>query len=146
LAVPQGSGVDSESRQERLLGDFGQVVSSAQAGPEDHCDRQREMSDPHYEDVAMPNSIQFTAKIRYWDEKKQSGLTVADIPAKYVEALGGRRQMRVSGTLNDAPFTGATMLVAGGGFCVGVTKDMMRAADVTVGVKVTLALKPAAKS
>jgi Domain of unknown function (DUF1905) len=94
----------------------------------------------------MPHSIRFTSKIRYWDEKKQSGLAVADIPARYVEALGGRRQMRVSGTLNNAPFSGATMLVAGGGFCVGVTKDAMRVADVTVGGKVTLDLKPAAKS
>jgi hypothetical protein len=93
----------------------------------------------------MPNSIRFSSKIRYWDEEKQSGLAVADIPARYVEALGGRRQMRVSGTLNNAPFTGATMLVAGGGFCVGVTKDAMRAADVAVGARVTLDLKPVAK-
>jgi hypothetical protein len=93
----------------------------------------------------MPNSIRFSSKIRYWDEEKQSGLAVADIPARYVEALGGRRQMRASGTLNNAPFTGATMLVAGGGFCVGVTKDAMRAADVAVGAKVTLDLKPVAK-
>lgn len=93
----------------------------------------------------MPNSIRFTAKIRYWNEEKQSGLAVVDIPARFVEALGGRRQMRVSGTLNNGPFTGATMLVAGGGFCIGVTKEAMRAADVTVGDKVTLDLYRAAK-
>lgn len=93
----------------------------------------------------MPKSIRFTSKIRYWNEDKQSGLAVADIPARFVEALGGRRQMRVSGTLNNAPFTGATMLVAGGGFCVGVTKEAMRAADVTVSGKVTLDLQPPAK-
>jgi Domain of unknown function (DUF1905) len=72
-------------------------------------------------------------------------VTVADIPAKFVEALGGRRQMRVSGTLNGKPFTGATMPVRGGGFCAGVTRAAMRAADVEVGDKVTLALKPGAK-
>jgi hypothetical protein len=53
--------------------------------------------------------------------------------------------MRVSGTLNGEPFTGATMLVKGGGFCVGVTKDAMRAAAVAVGDKVTLALEPVPK-
>jgi hypothetical protein len=72
-------------------------------------------------------------------------LAVADIPAKFVDALGGRRQIRVSGTLNGKPFTGATMLVKGGGFCVGVTKDAMRAAAVAVGDKVTLALEPVSK-
>ena len=86
--------------------------------------------------------IQLTSRIRYWDEEKQAGLAVAEIPAKLVAALGGRRQMRVKGTLNGKPFTGATMLVQGGGFCVGVTKDAMRAAAVAVGDKVKLVLEP----
>jgi Domain of unknown function (DUF1905) len=93
----------------------------------------------------MPKSIQFTSKIRYWNEDMQRGLAVADIPARFVEALGGRRQMRVSGTLNNSPFSGATMLVAGGGFCIGVAKEALRRAEVTVGDKVTLDLRPAAK-
>jgi len=93
----------------------------------------------------MPNSIRFTSRIRYWDEEKQAGLPVADIPVKFVSALGGRRQMRISGTLNGKPFTGATMLVQGGGFCVGVTKDAMRSAAIAVGDKVTLTLEPAPK-
>ena len=93
----------------------------------------------------MPNSVRFTSRIRYWDEEKEAGLAVADIPAKFVNALGGRRQMRVSGTLNDRPFTGATMLVQGGGFCVGVTKAAMRAAAVAVGDKITLALEAVPK-
>jgi Domain of unknown function (DUF1905) len=75
-------------------------------------------------------------------KKKQGGLAVADIPSKFVEALGGRRQMRVSGTLNGEPFTGATMMVRGGGFCVGVTKGAMNAAGVAVGDKILLALEP----
>lgn len=89
----------------------------------------------------MPNPTRFNARIRYWDEQKEAGLAVVDIPAEVVRALGGRRQMRVSGTLNGKPFTGATMLVRGGGFCVGVTKDAMRAAGVAVGDKVGVALK-----
>lgn len=90
----------------------------------------------------MLQPIRFSARIRYWDEEKKSGLAVADIPAKFVEAIGGRRQMRVSGTLNEKPFTGATMLVRGGGFCVGVTKAAMRAADAGVGDTVTVSLEP----
>jgi Domain of unknown function (DUF1905) len=93
----------------------------------------------------MRKAIQFTARIRYWNEQQQSGLAVADIPAKAVENLGGRRQMRVSGTLNGKPFSGATMLVAGGGFCVGVTKTAMGAVGVAVGDRVTIELKPTAK-
>lgn len=93
----------------------------------------------------MPKSIRFSARIRYWDENKQSGLAVVDIPATFVEALGGRRQMRVSGTLNGKSFTGATMLVRDGGFCVGVTKAAMSTARVAVGHTVTVSLKPVAK-
>jgi hypothetical protein len=92
----------------------------------------------------MPESIRFTSRIRYWNEEKQTGLAVADIPARFVEGLGGRRQMRVSGTLNNTPFSGATMLVAGGGFCIGVAKEAMRRAEVAVGDKVTLDLSPSA--
>jgi hypothetical protein len=62
----------------------------------------------------MPKSIPFSARIRYWDETKRGGLAVVDIPADFVEALGGRRQMRVSGPLNGKPFTGATMLIRDG--------------------------------
>jgi Domain of unknown function (DUF1905) len=93
----------------------------------------------------MPASIRFRTRIRYWNEDQGSGLAVADIPSKFVEALGGRRQMRVSGTINKKPFTGATMLVAGGGFCVGVTKAAMSSAGAAVGDRVTLELKAGAK-
>ena len=93
----------------------------------------------------MPKSIRFNARIRYWDDKKQGGLAVLDVPANFVEALGGRRQMRVSGSLNGKPFTGATMLVRDGGFCVGVTKAAMATALVAVGDTVTVLLKPVAK-
>jgi hypothetical protein len=96
--------------------------------------------------IDRTKSIRFRARIRYWDETKQAGLAVADVPARLVEALGGRRQRRVSGTLNGQPFVGSTMLVKGGGFCVGVTKDAMRAAGVAVGDSVTVGLEPGAKA
>jgi hypothetical protein len=53
--------------------------------------------------------------------------------------------MRVSGTLNGKPFTGPTMMVRGGGFCVGVSKGAMRTTSVAVGDRVTVALNPVAK-
>lgn len=89
----------------------------------------------------MPKTNRFSARIRYWDEEKKAGLAVVDIPAEFVTALGGRRQMRLSGTLNGKPFSGAAMLVRGGGFCVGVTKAAMRAAAVAVGDQVAVTLK-----
>lgn len=54
----------------------------------------------------MLKPIRFSARICYWDEEKKSGLAVADIPAKYVEAVGGRRQMRVSGTQRKGIYWG----------------------------------------
>ena len=56
----------------------------------------------------------FRGRIRRWREDKPGGLAVIDIPADLVAELGGRRQMRMAGKLNGVPFTGSTMLVAGG--------------------------------
>lgn len=94
----------------------------------------------------MPGSITFSARIRYWDPSKKAGLAVADVPAAVVSELGGRRQMRVSGSLNGKPFAGSTMLVAGGGFCVGVSQAAMRDAGVSVGDRATFRIEPAAKA
>jgi len=48
--------------------------------------------------------------------------------------------MRVAGSLNGVPFTGSTMLVAGGGFCVGVTRAALHAARASVGDEVDVQL------
>ena len=64
--------------------------------------------------------VTFSGQVRQWRDDKPGGLAVVDIPSELVAGLGGRRQMRVTGELNHAPFTGSTMLVAGGGLCVGV--------------------------
>ena len=66
--------------------------------------------------------VAFSARVRQWRDDRPGGLAVVDVPAALVADLGGRRQMRVTGNLNGAPFTGSTMLVAGGGLCVGVSK------------------------
>ena len=85
----------------------------------------------------------FRGRIRRWREDKPGGLAVIDIPAEFVAELGGRRQMRMAGSLNGAPFTGSTMLVAGGGFCVGVSRAALKGAGVSEGDEVDVQLERA---
>jgi hypothetical protein len=85
----------------------------------------------------------FSGRVRQWREDKPGGLAVVDIPADLVADLGGRRQTRVTGHLNGSPFTGSTMLVAGGGFCVGVSKAALKAAGAGVGDEVQLSIQAA---
>jgi hypothetical protein len=86
-------------------------------------------------------TIEFTGTVRRWDPAKPGGLAVVDVPADCVQQLGGRKQRRVRGRLNDADFTGSTMLVAGGGFCVGVSKAALKLAGAAVGDEVRLVLE-----
>ncbi|HYU85819.1 MAG TPA: DUF1905 domain-containing protein [Kribbellaceae bacterium] len=88
-------------------------------------------------------TVRFRGSVRRWREDKPGGLAVVDIPVAFVDELGGRRQRRVSGTLDGSPFTGSTMLVAGGGFCVGVSKAALTSAGAAVGDEVELTLDPA---
>jgi len=90
----------------------------------------------------MADPVRFRARIRHWREDPPGGLAVIDIPAEFVAALGGRRQRHVDGTLDGAPFGGSTMLVAGGGFAVGVSKAAMKASKTDVGSTVEVALEP----
>jgi NaMN:DMB phosphoribosyltransferase len=85
----------------------------------------------------------FRGRIRRWREDKPGALAVVDIPLELVGELGGRRQMRMAGSLNGVPFTGSTMLVAGGGFCVGVSRAALRASGVSVGHEVEVRLERA---
>jgi hypothetical protein len=89
-------------------------------------------------------AVTFKGRVRRWREDKPGGLAVVDVPAELVTGLGGRRQMRVSGSLNGAAFTGSTMLVAGGGLCVGVSRAALRAAGAALGEDVELSIEPAA--
>ena len=84
--------------------------------------------------------VNFSGRVRRWREDRPGGLAVVDIPEHLVADLGGRRQMRVSGSLNDAAFTGSTMLVAGGGLCVGVSKTALKSANASVGDEVRLSI------
>jgi hypothetical protein len=87
------------------------------------------------------SGVAFRGRVRYWREDPPGGLAVIDVPEQDVAALGGRKQHRVSGTLDGAAFSGSTMLVAGGGFCVGVSKAALAAAHVGVGDEVDVTLE-----
>jgi len=86
----------------------------------------------------------FRGRVRRWREDKPGGMAVIDIPLDLVQELGGRRQMRMAGTLDGVPFTGSTMLVAGGGFCVGVSRAALDAAGLAVGDDADVELQRAA--
>jgi hypothetical protein len=88
-------------------------------------------------------AVTFSGTVRWWREDKQGGLAVVDVPANLVDELGGRRQMRVTGTLDGAPFAGSTMLVAGGGFCVGLSRAALKAAGAELGDDVDLSIAAA---
>ena len=91
----------------------------------------------------MGERVTVRGRVRRWDETKPGGLAVVDIPADLVAALGGRRQYRVEGSMNGAAFGGSTMLVAGGGFAVGVSKASLKSAGADVGDEVELVIAPA---
>jgi hypothetical protein len=86
----------------------------------------------------------FRGRVRRWREDKPGGLAVIDIPLELAAELGGRRQMRMAGSLNGVPFTGSTMLVAGGGFCLGVSRAALDAAGLAVGDDADVELERAA--
>ena len=87
------------------------------------------------------NSIRFRGTIRHWKQDPPGGLAVVDVPDDCVGDLGGRRQYRVEGTINGSPFSGSTMLVAGGGFAFGLSKATMKSAGVAVGDEVDVDLR-----
>jgi hypothetical protein len=75
----------------------------------------------------------FEARIRFWDETKSSGLAVADVPAEVAQALGGLKQQRVRGRINDAEFTSNVMPAGGGRLALSVSKAMMKSVSLAVG-------------
>ena len=72
-------------------------------------------------------------------EAATGGGAAAKIPPEVRDALGGNRQIRVTGTLNGLPFRSSTMPYRGG-FYVGVHKAAREAAGVDIGDEVTLTL------
>ncbi len=88
-------------------------------------------------------AVEFKARIRHWRNDPPGGLAVIDVPADLVAQLGGRRQYRTAGTVSGAAFTGSTMLVTGGGFCVGISQASLRSAGLRVGDEVDVVLERA---
>lgn len=77
--------------------------------------------------------MKFRATIRYFRPERASGLAVAEIPNEHVAALGGLKQMRVSGTINGAAYTSNVMPAGGGRLALSVSQTMMKAGGVSVG-------------
>lgn len=90
----------------------------------------------------MAGDVRFVGRVRTWRADPPGGLGVVDIPDELVARLGGRRQRRVAGSINGTTFSGSTMLVTGGGFCVGVSRAALSAAGVTIGDSVEVELEP----
>jgi hypothetical protein len=83
----------------------------------------------------MAGEHRFTSTI----EAATGGGAAAQVPPEVRDALGGNRQMRVTGTLNGVPFRSSTMPYRGG-FYVGLHKAAREAAGVDIGDEVTLTL------
>jgi hypothetical protein len=72
-------------------------------------------------------------------EAAVGGGAAAQIPTDVTEALGGKKQMRVTGTLNGYPIRTSTMPYRGG-FYVGLHRAAREAAGVQIGDQVELEL------
>jgi len=91
--------------------------------------------------VGASDPAVFRGRVRWWDPAKGGGLAVIDVPAALVAGLGGRKQVRLAGSLGGAAFTGSGMLVAGGGYCVGLSKAALKAAGIGVGDEVEVEIR-----
>jgi Domain of unknown function (DUF1905)/Bacteriocin-protection, YdeI or OmpD-Associated len=72
-------------------------------------------------------------------EAATGGGAAAEVPPEVRDALGGNKQMRVTGTLNGTPFHSSTMPYRGA-FYVGLHKATREAAGVGIGDEVELTL------
>ena len=80
-----------------------------------------------------------THRFRTVIEAATGGGAAAQIPPDVTAALGGMKQMRVTGTLNGHPIRTSTMPYRGG-FYVGLHKAAREAAGVEIGEEVELEL------
>ena len=71
----------------------------------------------------MPNSIRFTATIRYWNEEKQSGLAVVRFPARFVEDAWRPPADAGVGDAHDGPHPGARAVPGAGAAGARVATD-----------------------
>jgi Domain of unknown function (DUF1905)/Bacteriocin-protection, YdeI or OmpD-Associated len=72
-------------------------------------------------------------------EAATGGGAAAQVPPEVRDALGGNKQLRVTGTLNGTPFRSSTMPYRGA-FYVGIHRAVREAAVVDIGDEVELTL------
>jgi len=91
----------------------------------------------------MAEAVRFRGRVRSWERPPAGAFAVLDVPAELVDALGGRTQYRVSGTLNGSPSAGSGRLAAGGGYCTGVSQGALKAAGAAVGDELEVSISRA---
>jgi hypothetical protein len=89
----------------------------------------------------MPAASRFRGKVRYFRPESNSGLAVVDIPKTVATALGGLKQMRVSGVLNGVDFRSNTMPAGGGVLSLSLSKQLLSTAGVKVGDQIEVQLE-----
>lgn len=89
----------------------------------------------------MTERNRFRGKVRYFRPEKASGLAVIDIPASVTARLGGLKQMKVQGTLNQVEFASNTMPAGGGVLALSVNKKLLDSAGLNVGDSATVEIE-----
>ena len=83
----------------------------------------------------------FRGMVRYFRPEQASGLAVIDIPAEIADGLGGLRQMKVRGSLNNTEFASNVMPAGGGVLALSVSKKLLAAAGIEVGNEATVEIE-----
>lgn len=89
----------------------------------------------------MSGRERFRGQVRYFRPEKASGLAVIDIPASITATLGGLKQMKVRGSLNDVEFTSNTMPAGGGVLALSVNRKLLDSAGLGVGDSATVEIE-----
>jgi hypothetical protein len=85
----------------------------------------------------VPPKLAFDAVIEAGD----GGGALVRLPADAAEVFGTRARFPVRVTFNGIPYTGSTMPIGDGTFCVGILKSMRAEAGVDVGDTVSVVLE-----
>lgn len=89
----------------------------------------------------MAGASRFRGTVRYFRPELNSGLAVVDIPTAVATALGGLKQMRVTGKLKGLEFNSNTMPAGGGVLALSLSQKLLGAAGVQVGDEIAVELR-----
>jgi Domain of unknown function (DUF1905) len=81
----------------------------------------------------MSDDSAFRSTVRWFRPEKESGLTVADVPADVTARLGGLKQLRVRAVVNGKEFTSNTMPAGGGKLALSLNKAILKECGLSVG-------------